>query len=49
MYTHTIENVEEYLRGADEVFAYLKKTIDSGALERELRGQPSVSGFKRLT
>lgn len=48
MYAHREEHVELYLEAVDEVFAKIRISIHTGDPEKDLLGQPSVSGFKRL-
>ena len=47
-FAHQEEHVEQYLKTADEVFGMIKASIDTGHPEKDLLGQPSVAGFKRL-
>lgn len=49
MLAHTKGQVRAYLAAVDEVFGRIKKLNDSGALQASLKGEPSVSGFKRIT
>ncbi|MDO8662359.1 MAG: aminotransferase class III-fold pyridoxal phosphate-dependent enzyme [Candidatus Omnitrophota bacterium] len=49
MLAHTKEDVEAYLMAADEVFGRIRQLKDSGRLRSALKGEPSASGFKRMT
>jgi len=49
MLAHTKEHVVTYLTAVDEVFGRIKQLKDSGGLRASLKGEPSVSGFKRIT
>lgn len=47
-YSHTEEHVLKYLENIDEVFKFIKKAIESGKIQRFLRGPVAHTGFKRL-
>ncbi len=47
MYSHTVEQVEEYLNHVDTIFQELSK-LDETAVAKRLQGHPSSSGFHRL-
>ncbi|MBF0485507.1 MAG: aminotransferase class III-fold pyridoxal phosphate-dependent enzyme [Candidatus Omnitrophica bacterium] len=49
MLAHTREQADSYLLAVDEVFGQIKKLKISGGLRAALQGEPSVSGFKRIT
>lgn len=49
MYAHTKEHVSAYLSACDEVFALIAQACKDGNIEKLLKGNPSVAGFKRLT
>ena len=49
MFAHTKKHLESYLVAADEVFGRIGQLKDSGGLRAALKGEPSVSGFKRMT
>jgi len=49
MFAHKSEHVEQYLKAVGESFAFIRKGLDRGSLEKHLKGKPSGSGFKRLT
>ncbi len=49
MFAHSKDHVLEYLLAADEVFKLLKKGIANNDISSLLEGEPSISGFKRLT
>jgi len=49
MFAHTKENVSAYLIAVDEVFSRIEKLRDSGQLRVALKGDPSASGFRRIT
>ncbi|MGX7948836.1 aminotransferase class III-fold pyridoxal phosphate-dependent enzyme [Oleidesulfovibrio alaskensis] len=46
MGAHTPDHVEEYLSACDEVFGIIAET---GDIRGQLKGQPCLSGFQRLT
>jgi glutamate-1-semialdehyde 2,1-aminomutase len=48
MYAHQEEHVVQYLKAADNAFGMIKASIETGHPEKDLLGQPSVAGFKRL-
>jgi len=48
MYAHQPDHVESYLTAVDEVFCKIVDLHKAGELEKQLKGQPAVSGFKRL-
>ena len=48
MYAHQEEHVKQYIEAADEAFKMIKASIETGHPEKNLLGQPSVAGFKRL-
>ena len=48
MYAHKEEQVERYLKAADEVFGQLAKLIKEGKVRENLEGQPAQSGFSRI-
>jgi glutamate-1-semialdehyde 2,1-aminomutase len=48
MYAHQEEHVKQYIEAADEAFRMIKTSIETGHPEKDLLGQPSVAGFKRL-
>jgi glutamate-1-semialdehyde 2,1-aminomutase len=47
-YAHRQEHVEKYLKAVKEVFAYIKKAIDNGTVEKLLKGPVAVRGFHRF-
>jgi len=49
MFTHAKENVTAYLIAVDEVFGRIRQLKDTGGLRPALKGEPSASGFKRIT
>jgi len=49
MFAHTKEHVTAYLTAADEVFGRIKQLKGAGGLRAALKGEPSASGFKRIT
>ena len=48
MYAHENKHVDFYLKAMDFAFAELADALKRGDIEKRLKGQPSVSGFKRL-
>lgn len=48
-YAHKNSHVEKYLNACDEVFALIKKAVDSNTVLQELKGPVRHAGFKRLT
>ena len=46
---HTPAMVEDYLRAADRVFAWLRERVDRGEVTSALRGPVAHAGFARLT
>lgn len=48
MYAHTVRNVEDYLQAVDEVFCEMAELQRTKNLRQALKGEPAVSGFKRL-
>lgn len=50
MYSHTMENVEDYLESFDIVFKEIADLLESEAdIDELLKGKPASSGFTRLT
>jgi len=49
MYAHQSSHVERYLSAVDEAFDMIAKAQKAGDVERQLKGKPAMSGFKRLT
>jgi len=49
MFAHTKEHVATYLIAVDGVFGRIRQLKDAGALRAALKGEPSASGFKRIT
>jgi len=49
MYAHKQEHIDKYKLAVDDVFCQLKNFITTNQVEKELKGQPAISGFKRLT
>ena len=49
MYTHKEKHVNQYLKVVDEIFSRLAESKQKGTLNSILKGQPSATGFKRLT
>lgn len=49
MFAHTKEHVAKYLIAANEVFGRIRQLKDGGLLRDALKGEPSASGFKRIT
>ena len=49
MFAHTKEHVTTYLIALDEVFRRIRQLKDTGRLRAALKGEPSASGFKRIT
>lgn len=48
MYAHKDEDVKEYYKAADEVFAKLSKLMQNNEVEKHLEGLPATSGFERI-
>jgi glutamate-1-semialdehyde 2,1-aminomutase len=48
MYVHTVDHVELYLEAVDLAFAQIKDAMNRGDLEKQLKGMPSATGFRRL-
>jgi len=48
MFAHNEIHVEKYAEALDEVFQKLKKIIEMKQVEKYMKGQSSVEGFKRL-
>lgn len=48
MYAHTERHVEEYFRAVREVFPLVARAIQSGTVEKMLKGPVAHAGFKRL-
>ncbi|QQG46244.1 MAG: aminotransferase class III-fold pyridoxal phosphate-dependent enzyme [Candidatus Niyogibacteria bacterium] len=48
-YAHKDSHVKKYLKAIDEVFAIVKKSVDSKNPKKFLKGPVARSGFKRLT
>lgn len=48
MFSHSLENIHEYLNAVDTVFSMIREKLDNGTLESSLEGEPSQVGFKRL-
>jgi glutamate-1-semialdehyde 2,1-aminomutase len=49
MYAHQMSHVESYLSAVDDVFWAIVEAQKTGDVERQLKGKPAMSGFKRLT
>ena len=49
MFAHTKKHVATYLIAVDEVFRRIRQLKDAGRLRAALKGEPSASGFKRIT
>lgn len=49
MSAHTKEHVAAYLVAADGVFGRIRQLKDTGGLRAALKGEPSATGFKRIT
>jgi glutamate-1-semialdehyde 2,1-aminomutase len=49
MYAHQASHVASYLSAVDEAFNMIAKAQKAGDVERQLKGKPAMSGFKRLT
>lgn len=49
MFAHTKQHVAEYLTAVDEVFGHIKQLKDADGLRVALKGEPSASGFERIT
>jgi glutamate-1-semialdehyde 2,1-aminomutase len=49
MYAHQSSHVEQYLMAVGDAFAEIREGNSNGDIERRLRGQPSIIGFRRLT
>jgi len=49
MYAHQTFHVENYLSAVDEAFEVIANAQKAGDVERQLKGKPAMSGFKRLT
>ena len=49
MYAHTELHVKQYLEAVDSAFEEIARCTASGNVRDQLRGQPAVPGFKRLT
>lgn len=49
MYSHSFNDVENYLSACDRVFFEISEAISTDSVSSKLRGNPSVAGFKRLT
>ncbi|MGE4505031.1 MAG: aminotransferase class III-fold pyridoxal phosphate-dependent enzyme [Desulfovibrionaceae bacterium] len=48
MFAHTDADVDRYLAATDEAFAEIARALEAGNLNAQLRGEPSLVGFKRL-
>lgn len=48
-YAHEDHNVDDYLEAVDEALAVIARAIDSGDVEKLLKGPVAQSGFGRLT
>lgn len=48
MYAHTKEHIGNYLEAVNQSFCELRQIIDSKTIDRELKGKPSINGFKRI-
>ena len=49
MFSHTDEQVEEYLSAVDKAFKLIKEYEDQGGVLSKLSGKPAAKGFTRLT
>lgn len=49
MYVHTPDHVKSYLSAMDDVLAEIAGDIESGSVEKRLKGKPANAGFTRLT
>jgi glutamate-1-semialdehyde aminotransferase len=47
-FSHTEENVERYLENADRAFGTIRKALESGNVQRYLKGPVAQAGFRRL-
>ncbi|MBT4512404.1 MAG: aminotransferase class III-fold pyridoxal phosphate-dependent enzyme [Chloroflexi bacterium] len=48
MFAHQTQHVDSYLQAVDEVFSLIAEANKDGTVEKRLKGEPSISGFKRL-
>jgi len=48
-YAHKKDDVDRYGEVVDEVFKLIKKAVDDGTVEKQLKGPVKHSGFQRLT
>ena len=48
MYAHNESHVAAYLDAASAAFSILSRAIVSGSVEKQMKGRPATSGFKRL-
>ena len=48
MYAHNESHVAAYLDAASEAFSIISRAIASGSVEKQMKGRPATSGFKRL-
>ena len=49
MYAHSENHVEKYLKAADRAFAEIAQSLTRGDIKENLKGQPSSTGFHRLS
>lgn len=47
-FSHTEENVETYLENVDRAFGTIKKALESGNIQKYLKGPVAQAGFHRL-
>jgi glutamate-1-semialdehyde 2,1-aminomutase len=47
-FSHTEENVARYLENADRAFGIVKKAVESGNIQKFLKGPVANAGFRRL-
>lgn len=47
-YAHQSSHVDAYMEAADEAFGIMRKAVDTGCLEEEIRGPLQQTGFARL-
>ncbi|MCX5815837.1 MAG: aminotransferase class III-fold pyridoxal phosphate-dependent enzyme [Proteobacteria bacterium] len=48
MYAHKTEHIEKYLLALDAVFSEIAEAQQSNNIETKMRGNPAISGFKRI-
>ena len=48
MLAHEQEHIEQYLEATGQAFKLIAEALEKGTLETKLKGNPAVSGFKRI-